>query len=81
MCDLHSKTISLIEKALNGVLTVAEASCFLSSLKKDTNRIVCDAAHAVVHFLSDADIRLNDKEYDLILRTELEKYSKQLREK
>lgn len=69
----------LIERALNGALSVDEASRFLSGLTKDTDSIVSEAAHAVVHFVTDADIRRRDKEYDLLLRTELEKYSERMR--
>lgn len=78
--NLYSESLSLIERALNGTLEVDEACFFLSSLERSVDTVVSEAVHAIVHFVTDVDIRKSDKEYDFFLRTELEKYAEQLKE-
>ncbi|MDX1251052.1 MAG: hypothetical protein IDH49_02120 [Gammaproteobacteria bacterium] len=79
--DLYSEAIALIERALCATLTADEAGRFLSGLRSDADHIISEAAHAVVHFVTDADIRKRDKEYDILLRAELEKYAERMKSK
>jgi hypothetical protein len=55
---------SLIVRALNDTLSIDEACVFLSSLNEQTDTEIKNIAHAVVHFLTDKDIRKYDQNYD-----------------
>lgn len=69
MIDLAKQRVEqLIQRALNDDLPIEEAGEFLSRLNDYTDVKVRDAAHAVVHFLTDHDIRQTDREYDRLQR-------------
>ena len=76
MIDLtKQKTEEMIQRALNGDLSIEEASRFLSMLDDNTEQKLRDTAHAVVHFLTDQDIRKIDREYDRLQREYLNSLS------
>ena len=72
-------TLDLIEKALRDELEIEEATHFLSALQRNVDSTLSEAVHAVVHFLTDSDLRSRDEAYDRALRTELESYAQTLR--
>lgn len=78
MNNLHDHVIELIHRTLCGDVSLDEASHFLSSLSKDTNSLVVYAAHAIVHFVTDQDLRNTDHRYDILLRDELNNFIKEL---
>jgi len=55
-----------------------EACNFLSALDSSESKSVGDAAHELVHFITDADLRSKDQEYDFLMRRSLEKMMKDL---
>lgn len=69
----------VLRRALADELTVDEASKLLSGLPQRTRRNVQDAIHAAVHFVSDADIRQSDAEYNRLQRASLIKRLDDLR--
>ena len=71
MDQLRARALELIERALRDELDLAEASRFLSGLDKDTDHTVSEAAHVVVHFVTDSDLRARDKSYDAVCRADL----------
>ena len=78
MNQLHAQALELIEKALRDELDLGEASQFLSDLDKDTDHTVSEAAHVVVHFVTDSDLRASDQSYDAICRADLRRYLEKL---
>lgn len=72
--ELNDRIVELIKMALSEILSLDDATGFLSSLDKRIDGTLLDAAHAVVHFVTDADIRKRDAMYDAVLRAELETY-------
>ena len=71
MNQLRAQALELIERALRDELDPGEASQFLSDLDKDTDHAVSEAAHVVVHFVTDSDLRASDKSYDAVCRAGL----------
>jgi hypothetical protein len=75
---MKNETINIIKRALRDDLSVDEAGRFLSGLRKDADLDVLRAAHAVVHFVTDSDLRLKDNEYDVMLKEQLEEWVRRL---
>ena len=79
MNQLRAQALELIEKALRDELDLGEASQFLSGLDKDADHTVSEAAHVVVHFVTDSDLRASDKSYEANCRADLRRYIEKLR--
>ncbi|MBF0152114.1 MAG: hypothetical protein HQL84_19030 [Magnetococcales bacterium] len=58
----------IIRRAIDNDLSIEEACYFLSTLDNEICKDVCIAIHAVIHFITDTDIRQADHEYDKLLR-------------
>lgn len=69
MTDLIKQRMEeLLQRALDDDLSIEEACGFLSMLDDKAEQKIHDAAHAVVHFVTDQDIRQADREYDRLQR-------------
>jgi len=79
MSEVRAQTLDIVGRALRDEIEIEEASVFLSSLPRDIDLALSEAAHAVVHFVTDADLRARDKAYDAALRVELESHVETLR--
>jgi hypothetical protein len=65
--------IQLAEKALAGEQDIGPATQLISRLKREEAVELREAAHLLMHFISDSDLRSRDKEYDRLQREQLEK--------
>ena len=72
MHNVKEQTLELVGRALRDGISTEEASAFLSNLPRDVDSVLSEVAHAVLHFVTDADLRARDKAYDAALRAELE---------
>ncbi len=63
--------IGVLRRSLAGEVTIEEANTLFSSLSNHSEQSVQDALHAAVHFLTDADVRQSDPEYDRLQRVRL----------
>ena len=79
MNQLRAQALELIERALRDEVDLREASQFLSDLDKDTDHTVSEAAHMVIHFVTDSDLRASDKSYDAVCRADLKACIEKLR--
>lgn len=68
---LQGSLATLAEKAFDDDLSVEEASSFLSTIDASRFPKLAAVAHLVVHFVTDADVRAKDSEYDLAMRKEI----------
>ena len=79
--ELKLKVIDLIERALEGWVDATEASKFLSDMDPSDDQDLLDAAHSVVHLLTDEDIRAKYPEHDEWYRADLIKMKASLESK
>ena len=78
MKDKYSNIRSLLRRALDGELSLDDAGLFMSGISARDDELVQQAAHIVIHYLDDEDLREKDPEYDKLMRAELLSYVKQL---
>ena len=78
MKDKSSELRSLFERALEDTLPLDEARSFMSKVSEHDDQIIQWAAHLLIHYLDDADLRERDPEYDTYMRSEALSLIKQL---
>lgn len=71
---------TLIEAALTGNATISQALAFMGGVECDESEDVQLAAHALIHFFDDEDIRMKDEAYALSQRKELQRWAQVLAE-
>lgn len=76
MKNEHAEICSLLKRALEGELTLDDARNFMAGLSRHDDQRIQEAAHMVIHFLDDADIRERDAGYENYMRGKLEDYIK-----
>ncbi len=74
----RQKLLTLIEAALGGNATGDQASAFMRKVQRDDAEDVRFAAHALIHFFDDEDIRMKDKDYARSQREELQRWAQVL---
>ena len=79
MSELRTQVMDQIVRALREELSVEEATEFLTRLDKSEDPVIAEAAHAAVHFVTDADLRSDDQAHDALLRATLLQYVEQLK--
>ncbi len=65
----------LIKDAIGGTLDQGELNEFMSKIGKHDNKDIQMAAHHLMHFMADEDIRNKDPKYDRYMKNKLENYS------
>ena len=70
----RQELLTLIEAALNGDATNDQALAFMGKVERGDSEDVQSAAHALIHFLDDHDIREADEIYDRLQRNGLQEW-------
>ena len=70
--------LALIEAALKDNATDDQALAFMGKVKRDDHEDVQQAAHALIHFFDDEDIRMKDEVYARSQREELRRWAQAL---
>jgi hypothetical protein len=70
----RKKVLNLLKKAISDELEREEIDKFVTDMTESKNKKINEAVHAIMHFVTDADIRSYDKEYDELCRDKLREY-------
>jgi hypothetical protein len=79
MTDKRKQLLEMLERALANSLGLPEATDFIASLDSEQDNTVALAAHALIHFVTDSDLRRRDSEYDQLMRAKLREYARVFR--
>ena len=69
----------MINRILDGDLIEEDLNNAIDNIKPDADESIIIALHEMQHYIADKDLRINDLEYDLLLKESLLKLMNDLR--
>lgn len=78
MTDKSHEVCALLRRALDDAVSLDEARSFMSTISRQDDQVVQWAAHFLIHYIDDADLKERDPGYDAYMRGEAHGLIKQL---